>query len=337
MNEVRAGLDGAERLVDVFRGGLLECVHYGHAAISRVDGTLVESWGNPDSTFLPRSASKMLQALPLLESGAGADLEDTRLALACASHSAERVHVERVGAWLDELELDEKALACGPQASRDADLAEAMIREGEPVTRLCNWCSGKHAGFLTVAKHLGAGPDYVDPGHAVQVAVREAFEDMTGMVSPGFGIDGCSAPNFATTVRGMATAMARFAVAGKAGGVRDRSAARLRNAMIAHPDMVAGTGRADTVLMRACREPVAIKSGAEGVHVAILPSQSIGIAIKVSDGASRASEGALAALLVRLGVADATHPDVARYLNMPVLNWDGLVTGSVRPVRDLLF
>ncbi len=326
----------AVRLAEVTRGGILECVHDGHAVICRADGSIVESWGDPSLVFLPRSASKMIQALPLLETGAGTALNAERLALACASHSGEAVHVERVSRWLADLGLDGDALACGPQASRDEALAEQMIRDDQPVTRLYNWCSGKHSGFLTVAKHLGADLDYVDIDNLVQKAVRAAFEEITGTESPGYGIDGCSAPNFATTLAGMATAMARFAVAGAKSGARDVAAARLRDAMIAHPDMVAGTGRTDTILMRAATEPVAIKSGAEGVHIAILPKQGLGVALKVADGASRASEAAIAALLVRLGALDSAHPDVALHLNRPVTNWDGLVCGAVRPAPALL-
>ncbi len=329
-------MGGAVRMAEVTRGGILECVHDGHAVIARADGSIVESWGDPGLVFLPRSASKMLQALPLLETGAGAGLTSERLALACSSHSAERIHVDRVSDWLSDIALDEHALTCGPQTSRDEALAEEMIRSGAPTTRLFNWCSGKHTGFLTVAKHLGADLDYVDPAHPVQKAVKDALEDMTGVDSPGFGIDGCSAPNYATTLAGMATAMARFASAGDSGDKRTEAAGRLRDAMIAHPEMVAGTGRADTLLMQAATEPVAIKSGAEGVYVAILPKQKLGVTVKISDGASRASEAAIAALLVRLGALDPAHPTVARYLNMPVLNWDGLTTGAVRPAPGLL-
>ncbi len=329
-------MSNAVRMAEVTRGGILECVHDGHAVIARPDGSIVESWGDPSLIFLPRSASKMLQALPLLETGAGATLTSERLALACSSHSAERIHVDRVTEWLTEIGLDEHALACGPQTSRDEALAEQMIRDGSPTTRLFNWCSGKHTGFLMVAKHLGAGLDYVDPEHPVQTAIKEALEDMTGVDSPGFGIDGCSAPNYATTLAGMATAMARFSSAGDQSGVRMNAAEKLRDAMIAHPDMVAGTGRADTLLMQAATQPVAIKSGAEGVYVAMLPEQKLGVAVKIADGASRASEAAIAALLVRLGALDPAHPVVARYLNMPVLNWDGLTTGAVRPAPALM-
>jgi L-asparaginase II len=165
----------------------------------------------------------------------------------------------------------------------------------------------------------------------VQKAVLSAFEEMTGQCSPGFAIDGCSAPNFATSLAGLARAMSRFATAVSRDDVLSRAAARLLDAMIACPDHVAGPGRAGTVLMRAAKEPVAVKSGAEGCYVAVLPRRGLGVAIKISDGAARASECAIAALLVHLGVLDRDAPEVLRFFAPPVLNWDGLVTGVMRP------
>ncbi len=323
-------------MVEVIRGGFVESTHLGHAVVARADGRIVESWGDPELVILPRSSAKMIQALPLLESGAGADLGAEQLALACASHSGERRHVERVARWLSELDLPEDALKCGPQASRDSALAEEMIRTGEPITRLFNNCSGKHTGFLMLAKFLGADLNYVDPNNPVQRLVREAFEAVTNAPSPGFGIDGCSAPNFATTISGLARAMAVFADAREGGTERDRAAVRLRDAMIAHPELVAGKNRACSNLMSAANRPVALKTGAEGVFVAILPDQGLGMALKIADGATRASEAAIAALLVRLGALDRKHPAVSHYLDCPVLNWDGLVTGAVRPASELI-
>lgn len=323
-------------MAEVIRGDILESTHLGHAVIVGPDGDIRHAWGEPETVILPRSSSKILQALPLVESGAGEGLSGEQLALACASHRGERFHVERVRRWLADLGLGEEALKCGPQPSRDEELAHAMIRADQPVSPVFNWCSGKHTGFLMLARHLGASLDYVDPDHPVQRAVRGAFEDMTGAASPGYGIDGCSAPNFATTLVGLARAMARIAAAREDGNARERAAARLRAAMIAHPEYVAGTGDPVTDFMRAAREPVAVKSGAEGVYVAILPARGLGIAVKIADGASRASELAMAALLVRLGVLDRAGPVAAHHLHRPVRNWNGEVTGFERPVAALL-
>jgi L-asparaginase II len=164
----------------------------------------------------------------------------------------------------------------------------------------------------------------------VQLAVRAAFEEVTSETSPGFGIDGCSAPNFATTVAGLARAMAFFAAADPVGNRREAAAARLARAMMAYPEMVAGEGRACTDLMRAMGGRVAVKTGAEAVFVAILPEQRLGIALKIMDGATRASEAAIVALLVKLGALAPKHPVVAQYLDGPQKNWRGLVTSELR-------
>ncbi|MBT8414824.1 MAG: asparaginase [Boseongicola sp.] len=326
----------AELLVEATRGPFVESRHIGHAVIARSDGSIVESWGNPDELVFARSAAKLLQALPLVESGAGAGLSREQLALACASHSAERRHVEMVRRWLGDLGLDEHALCCGPQASRDDQLAEEMIREGEPVTSAFNWCSGKHSGFLTVARHLGASLDYVDVDNPVQKAVREAFEDMTGEDSPGFGFDGCSAPNFVSSLKGMAAAMARVAVAEDRSDARGRAAVALRDAMLAHPEMVAGRGRLDTELVKAAKEPVVLKSGADGFYVAVLPQQKLGVALKIAGGADPGAMVAITALLVRLGVFEADDPRVGAFLTPKIRNWGGLEVGMLRPAAGLV-
>lgn len=328
-------MDDAAPFVEVHRGEFLESVHAGHAVIVNVSGEIVEAWGDPDKTILPRSSAKMLQAMPLLESGAGAHLSEEQLALACASHSGEQRHVDRVTRWLTDLGLDDHALCCGPQSSRDRELRHRMIRESLPVTRVFNNCSGKHAGFLTLANYLGAGSDYVDPDHPVQIAVKAAFEETCGEESPGFGIDGCSAPNYAVTLKGLALAMARFATAGQASGSRDNAMARLRDAMIAHPELVSGKGRACAEIMQAAEGRVAVKTGAEGVYVGILPDLGLGVALKIADGATRASEIAIAAILTRLSVLDPVDPVVAGYLDRPILNRDGLKTGYLRPAPGL--
>ncbi len=318
-------------MVEILRGDFVESRHEGHAAIAGADGRIVEAWGDPGMVILPRSSAKMLQALPLLESGAGAGLSTKQLALACASHSGERHHVFLVDQWLTDLGLDDSALLCGPQASRDREHCLWMDRVGKEVTRVYNNCSGKHAGFLTFARHLEAGLDYVDPDHPVQRAVRQAIEETCDEESPGFGIDGCSAPSYAVSLGGLASAMARFAASGGSGEARDVAMNRLVDAMITHPDLVSGRGRACAALMESAREHLAVKTGAEGVHVAILPERKLGIALKIADGATRASEVAMAALLARLGAIDGNHPLLSR----DIRNWDRIVTGVMRPFAGL--
>lgn len=325
-------MTAAVPMVELWRGPVLESVHTGHAVLCDESGQIRQAWGDPDAIVLPRSSAKMIQALPLIESGAARahGLSSAHLALACASHQGARVHVDRVDAWLADLGLDDAALCCGPQETRDAELAREMIRADVPTRRVHNNCSGKHAGFLTLSQHLCAGPAYTELDHPVQRAVLEVWERLTDETVYGHGIDGCSAPNFATTLTGVARAMAKFATA-----PGESPSAQLVQAMCGHPDLVAGTGRACTNLMQAMNGKVAVKTGAEGVFVAIIPEKRLGLALKISDGATRASECALTAILVKLGVLPADHPAARQYLGADIRNWDGLVTGVQRVAPGL--
>ncbi len=325
-------------LVELWRGDLLESEHSGHAVVCRDDGEILRAWGDADAVIYPRSSAKMIQALPLVTSGAAAKhhLTSEQLALACASHNGADIHTSRVQNWLDTLGLNEASLLCGVQPTRDRELRDNMIRAGQSACQFHNNCSGKHAGFLTLTQHLQASSDYVDISHPVQKACRTAFEEVTDATSPGYGIDGCSAPNFATTVHGLARAMAWFASASARNDISARSATQLVEAMIAHPELVAGRGRACTRLMRATQGRAAIKTGAEGVFVAIIPEKKIGIALKISDGATRAAETVIAALLVRYGVLDADHPEAQAYTQAPITNWAGTHCGEMRPVSGLV-
>lgn len=319
-------------MVEIWRGPVVESLHLGHAVICDTSGEIVEAWGDPEVTIYPRSSAKMIQALPLLDSGAAAahGLGTEHYALACASHTGAPIHTDRVRAWLSQLNLGDNDLRCGPQVPENIPARDALICAGESPCQYHNNCSGKHSGFLTLARHLGAGPEYVEIDHPVQRACLDAFEEVTQEESPGWGIDGCSAPNFLTTLHGMGRAMAFFAGARAEGNARERAAADLRDAMIAHPELVAGETRACTELMRACSEPVALKTGAEAFYIAILPARKLGIALKISDGATRASECVIASLLVRLGVLDPAHPAARKYANPPILNRRDIEAGEIR-------
>ena len=327
-----------ERLVEVWRGDILESQHHGHAVVCNAKGEIVEAWGDPDQVILPRSSAKMLQALPLIESGAAdaAGLTTEQLALACASHQGAAIHSERVTRWLDDMDLGEDDLICGPEMPRDRDAKVGLIKTDQSPCRIHNNCSGKHAGFLTLNRHLGGGADYVDLDHPIQVAIKAATEDMTGEDSPGYGVDGCSAPNFAASLAGVGRAMGAFAGAKTGSDKRQNAAVRLREAMMLHPELVAGETRACTDLMRAGKGKVAVKTGAEAFFIAILPEQELGVALKIVDGATRASECAIAAILVKLGVLDAADPLVKSRMNPDVLNFAGLNTGEIRPSAALL-
>ena len=310
-------------LIEIWRGDRLESWHTGHAVVVDAKGAILDSWGDPNALIYPRSSCKMLQALPLLRSGAGDTLTPAHLALACASHQGAAIHRERVSAWLSDLGLSETDLRCGPQWPNDIPERDHLIKTDQSPCQIHNNCSGKHAGFLMMTQHLKAGPDYHLPDHPLQIAIRTAFEDITEETSPGFGIDGCSAPNYATTVHGLARAMGRFAAAAE--GTAEH---RLHTAMRTHPELVAGETRACTELMRACPD-AALKTGAEAVFIAILPTRNIGIALKITDGSTRASEAAITHLLTKYAGLDPAHPAAQKRLG-PITNWNGLRTGEFR-------
>lgn len=326
----------AERLVEVWRGDFLESSHHGHAVIVDDTGQIVSAWGDPEEIILPRSSCKMIQALPLVMSGAAdrAGLTVEQLALSCASHQGADIHTHRVKSWLADLGFDDSHLACGPQWPNDRPAHADLIKADEKPCRYHNNCSGKHCGFLTLAKDQGADLDYVNPNNPVQIAVRDAFETATGETSPGYGIDGCSAPNFATSVVGLGRAVAKFAAATEGASTEQTAMVRLREAMMQHPDLVAGETRACTELMRAA-PGVALKTGAEAVFVAIVPVKKIGIALKIEDGSTRGSEAMITGLLAHLGVLDAAHPAAQKRLGGPTKNFAKLDVGSTQLVPDL--
>ena len=331
-------MTSAVPICEIWRGPFLECVHLGHAVICDDSGQIIKSWGDANATLMPRSSSKMIQALPLITSGAAQKygLTTEQLALSCASHQGAKIHTDRVSAWLSDLGLADDDFRCGVQRPNDPEAKIELIKSDASPCQMHNNCSGKHTGFLTLNQHLGGNSEYIEADHPVQQACLEAFEMVTDGPSLGYGIDGCSAPNHATTVHGLARAMAWFASAQDRSDLASTAAAQLTQAMAQFPELVAGEGRACTELMRAMDNKVAIKTGAEGVFVAIIPEKRIGIALKAYDGATRASEAAIATLLVALGVLDAQHPATLKRMNAPITNWRGIETGMIKPAAELV-
>ena len=317
-------------LVELRRGAVVESFHRG-AVAAFAAGRLIETVGDCGRPVYPRSALKPIQALPLVESGAFAafGLGGEELALAAASHSGTPRHTERVAAWLSRLGLDAGALECGAHPPADADTAARLTASGQPPSPLHNNCSGKHTGFLTIARHLDiptAG--YIGRRHPVQALVEAAIADMSGCdpVAAPCGIDGCGIPVFGLPLTGLATAMAGLADPSRRSPARRAAAAAIVAAMAAHPELVAGPGKACTEMM--ARMPgIVLKGGAEGVYVAIVPSRGLGVAVKIDDGAGRAAEMAIAAALVRLGAVSAEA--AAPFVSQPLLNVAGRVVGEM--------
>lgn len=327
-------------LVEVTRGGVVESQHRGAVAVCDAAGAIVAQWGDIDRAVFPRSAFKSLQALPLVETGA-ADafgLSDEHIALACASHSSEPMHVERVTTWLAKIDCRESDLACGPHLPFHEPTAHAMLRAGERPCRLHNNCSGKHSGFLTVARHLNIATEgYERPDHPVQVLVRQAIADLCDLDPAHMivGIDGCAAPNYAIPLTHLARGMARLGASTKLAPARAKAAKRIVEAWKAHPLLVSGTGRACADLIEASRGRAVVKTGAEAAFMAVLPGQGLGIAVKIDDGGTRAAETVMAKLLTLFDVADANALQLAKHLNPPIKNWRGDVVGERRTTAAL--
>ncbi len=335
-------------LVEARRGDVRESAHCGAIAVLDADGSIVASLGDIARPIFPRSAVKLLQAIPLIESGAAdrLHLDEEELAIACASHNGEPAHTAVVERMLGRAGLDASALECGTHWPRLDPVARALAASGREPSALNNNCSGKHAGFLCLACALCDGvavrdyaKGYVAPRHPVMRAVTEALQATTGfdLRQTAPGIDGCSIPAFAIPLRNLALAFARVGTGRRLRPGYARAARRLRRAVARHPFMVAGTGRFDTRVMERLGERVFCKVGAEGVFCAALPEKGLGVAIKIDDGnTSRAAEVAMAAVIEAFVGLDDAEAAFMRSLSDVVLhNWNGIEVGALRATTEL--
>ena len=338
--------------MEITRGSFVESVHRGHVVAADGRGRTVALLGREDAVAFMRSATKPFQALPLVASGA-ADrfgLEERELAVACASHNGEPVHTDAVLSILSKAGLAASDLKCGAHEPYAPGAAEELRRRGERPTALHNNCSGKHAGMLALALHLGAeAGSYDRPGSPVQRAVFRAVSQFSGVPEAEleYATDGCGVPTFALTVGTMARMFARLVAPAPDGArpeaVGAEAARRLVGAMLAHPEMVEGDGELDTELMRAGRGRFVSKVGAEGVYAAgVLPCErwpdGLGVAFKVEDGdkGDRARPCAAVELLRRLGVLeDAVQESLSKFGRRALKNHRGDEVGEVRPAFRL--
>jgi L-asparaginase II len=320
-------------MAEVRRGGILESLHHGVAVVADADGRILQSWGDPSFVTFPRSSLKPFQAIPLVESGAAdaAGLTEEHLALACASHSAEDFQVALVRGWLERLGLSESALVCGPDLPRAQSDQIAVIRAGGDRSRVFHNCSGKHCGFLTLTKHIGAPLHYADPAHPAQRLYLEAFSELLGEDAARLprGVDGCGLPALALPMATMARGAARWAAARVATETRRTAIRRLQSAIRAYPDHLSGRGSATGRIVRASQGRVLLKGGAEGYVVGFVPEEGLGIAVKLADGTARAKMGVFAALLGRLGLVDAAE-GLAQDIEGVIADSNGKPVGEVR-------
>jgi len=328
-------------LVEALRGREVESRHRGAVAVVDADGSAVLTLGDVARRVFPRSAVKALQALPVVESGIAEryGISDAEIALACASHSGEPEHVATALGVLAKVGRDGACLECGTQWPLGEAAQRALAASGGKPSALHNNCSGKHAAFVCLACGLDEEPaGYARPEHRVQAIVRAVLEDLTGAAHAEEvrGIDGCSIPTYAVPLPALARAFAKFGTGARLSKGCAAAAARIRSAVAKHPAMVAGTGRFDTLLMRALGERAFVKVGAEGVYCAAFPEQGYGVALKIDDGAGRAAEVAMAALVRRFLDLDASERAAVDPLAAPALkNWNGITVGALRPAEAI--
>ncbi len=329
-------------LIEVTRGTIVESRHRGAIAVVDAAGRRRAAIGDVEQAVFPRSAVKALQALPLVESGAAGryGFGDAELALACASHSGEPHHVATAMRMLAAAGRGEADLECGVSWPANRDAANALVRAGERPSALHDNCSGKHAGFICLACHMGVDPEgYVRADHPVQ---REVTATLTALTDTELGddnraVDGCSIPTYAIPLDKLALAFARFATGEGLSSARASAAARLRAACTAEPAMVAGTGRFCTRALSLFGGRLFVKGGAEGVYCAAFPELGLGVALKCDDGASRASETLMAAVITAFVTMNAAERvQFADYTMPPVMSRAGVRIGEVRPVAGLV-
>lgn len=325
-------------LVEATRGDMVESLHRGAIAVVQANGQTILTVGDTHRLVYPRSAIKPLQAIYAVESGAAEafNLTDVELALACASHNGEPKHVSRVRAWLTRLGLAEEALECGAHAPRrEADWA-ALVEEKLSPGPAHNNCSGKHCGFLSSARHLGLATEgYILKEHPIQQAVLGLIGEMAdfSLDDTPSGIDGCGIPVAGIPLESLATAFACFATGTRLDAKRQAAAQRIYQAMAREPFMVAGSERWCTRAMQAGNGAFIVKTGAEGVYCGAVPAARVGIALKIDDGASRAAECAMGAVLSGLGCL--TKEQSSDLVGSAILNVAGKKVGRVQPTPEM--
>ena len=328
-------------LVEATRGGVVESAHRGAVAVVDADGGLLFSLGAIDRPVFPRSAVKPLQALVLMESGAADrfDLDDAAIALACASHRGEPFHTECAARSLAKAGLAATALECGAHWPMSESAGRDLASRGETPTALHNNCSGKHAGFLLAATALGVErKGYIEREHEIMRAMAAALAELSGAPlgdAAACGVDGCSIPTFAISLRALALSFARFGSGAGLSPGRAAMAKRIRRAVATAPLMISGTDRFDSEVAAAYGDAVLVKTGAEGVYCGAFAEAGLGVAIKCDDGAARAAETMMAALIRRF--ADSAENSVAaRYADRPLRNWNGIEVGRLQAAETLL-
>ncbi|MGZ3712762.1 MAG: asparaginase [Bdellovibrionota bacterium] len=312
--------------VCLLRGTAVESRHRVHVIVHHAQQGIIQQWGNTALPLFPRSSIKLMQALLWVapEFYKKWELGFAEMAVSCGSHSGEPFHVKTVKQWLDKLGLSETALECGAHEPYDKKSNHALIREGKKPSPLHNNCSGKHAGILTACMGMGWSVEgYSNYDHPAQEGIRKILgvfleQDVRGLA---WGIDGCGIPTYSVPLNALAAAFASVAKPNKLPDELKAGVKLLNQAIAAKSEYIGGTESFCTKIVAETEGRVFAKVGAEGVYGAWIPGAEIGIAIKCEDGASRAAEAALVAVLGELGHTIGSYSALVR-------RWGGEVVGQ---------
>ncbi|MFY9664910.1 MAG: asparaginase [Candidatus Cybelea sp.] len=326
-------------LVEVTRGELVESVHRVAACAVDAKGNLLYGAGEIDVPVYLRSAAKPFIAAAAIKAGVvdAFGLDSPEIAVMAASHSGEPIHVQAVLSLLRKIGMDADALQCGVHVPYDEASANELLRAGATASALHNNCSGKHAGILALCKVIGADPaSYLSEENPAQRSILEFCARVSGDDPETWpiAIDGCGIPVYATSLRNAALSFARLASPTDMDPSDVWALRVVRDAMVAYPEYVAGSGQLDTELMIAGNGAIASKAGAEGVHGVAAIARGYGYASKVLDGASRARGPSTIGVLGRLGVLDESQAaKLARFARPGVYNRAGYAVGEIRLSR----
>lgn len=319
--------------VNVLRAANIESRHDVSAIVVNSQGVSEFCWGETDRKIYPRSSIKSIQALAIILSGAAEmfKVTDAELAIASASHGGEKKHIELVSSWLNRIGLTPLDLECGAHLPSHQDSFIELLKQGKNFSAIHNNCSGKHTGMLATALALKENTKgYSKINHPVQVLIKQIIEDFCSekIEENQIAIDGCSIPTYFMNMKNLALAMARLGDSQNFSEKYRLASQRIYKANVENPYLIAGTDRYCTQMMNELNKNGLIKTGAEGVMFASIPSLKLGVVVKAHDGAPRAAEIAMSWILKELGLLNRVSWE--KFSQVPIKNWNQILTGSIR-------
>jgi L-asparaginase II len=330
-------MKSSEIVVRVSRGPITESIHHGHIAVVHTQGNRLYQLGNPKFLTYARSSAKLIQALPVIESGSAKHyaLSSSEIALLCASHGGEEEHVSIAGSILAKLGLGAEHLQCGVHEPFHLPTTLRMRAQRIAPTSLHNNCSGKHSGMLTLATHMNASHEhYMQIDHPVQQLMLQVISEMSGLPASAIeiGVDGCGVPVFGMGIDRLALAFARLGSPDGLPEARVSACKQIIAAIRQHPFNLAGSDRFDTRLIESTQGRVIGKMGAEGVFALTVPESGIGMVVKIEDGNERALYPAVVEALKQLDLLNPSELEALSSFHSPTLrNWQGTEVGRIRP------